>query len=200
MNGQARRSLVLCVATFLATLPGEPSQSQTTTAPAAENVQTELPPQAKRWLNIQLRNEARAKKIGAPYYDPFPILVCNGACGAINRDGTVAVPFAYDRVDQFSEGRALVRVRHRYSYLYGYCRRYRPCDRNASIYDRRLFQAWLRADRCRRKIRLDRPRRPSGPVASIRLCRSLHQGRVLGDGGKKHQPGQHRHRAVLSTA
>jgi hypothetical protein len=47
--------------------------------------------------------------------------VCDrGACGAVNRDGTYVVPLAYNKVDRFYEGRAMVQVRHRYSYLYGY--------------------------------------------------------------------------------
>jgi hypothetical protein len=50
----------------------------------------------------------------------FPLPSCgfpDGLCGAVNRDGTLAVPPEYDWVDTFHEGRALVRSNGRYGYV-----------------------------------------------------------------------------------
>lgn len=50
----------------------------------------------------------------------FPLPSCgfpHGLCGAVNRDGTLAVPPEYDWVDTFHEGRALVRSNGRYGYV-----------------------------------------------------------------------------------
>ena len=71
-------------------------------------------------LEETLASEAKAVKIDAERSHPFPMPVCDGGrCGAINRDGTWAVVPAYDRVEFFREGRAVVEMRERYSYVYG---------------------------------------------------------------------------------
>lgn len=89
--------------------------------PREPNASAELPPHIRQQLDSELQSEANAKKIDAGRLDAFPMQVCDGGlCGAINRDGTFAVPLAYNGVERFSEGRALVQMRHRYTYLYGY--------------------------------------------------------------------------------
>jgi hypothetical protein len=68
-----------------------------------------------------LAREDMAKKIGAMQRSSFPLPVCEaGKCGAVNRDGTYAVAPAYARVEPFFEGRAVVRARDGYGYLFGY--------------------------------------------------------------------------------
>jgi hypothetical protein len=50
----------------------------------------------------------------------FPMPSClfpGGLCGALNRDGSVAVAPRYDWVDKFYEGRALVRSNGLYGYI-----------------------------------------------------------------------------------
>jgi hypothetical protein len=71
--------------------------------------------------------EAKLASDGRPLYDrpgperplTFPLAMCafpGGLCGAVRRDGSVAVPPRYDWVGTFSEGRAAVRT----SGLYGF--------------------------------------------------------------------------------
>ena len=120
MGLRAWRRLPLSVAALLLWLAGGPANSQSM-PPAEPNAVAELPPHIRQRLDSELQSEAKAKKIDAGRLDAFPMQVCDGGlCGAINRDGSFAVPLAYNRVERFSEGRALVQVRHRYSYLYGY--------------------------------------------------------------------------------
>jgi hypothetical protein len=124
MRLQFWRKLLRCVLAiaFLMAFASDASLSQSTPAPEnGSEAQPELPLPIRKKLDAELASEAKAKKIGAGGLDNFPLPVCHhGACGAVNRDGTLAVPLAYNRVERFSEGRALVQVRHRYSYLYGY--------------------------------------------------------------------------------
>jgi hypothetical protein len=50
----------------------------------------------------------------------FPLPMCafeNGLCGAVNRDGSIAVAPRFDFVDDFHEGRAVVRLRGLYGYV-----------------------------------------------------------------------------------
>jgi WG repeat protein len=81
-----------------------------------------LPPAMRQKLDVVSAQEDLRRKIGIENWSPlFPLPVCDaGKCGALNRDGTFVVMPAYDWVDNFFEGRAVVRVRDRYSYLYGY--------------------------------------------------------------------------------
>jgi hypothetical protein len=71
--------------------------------------------------------EAKLASDGRPLYDrpgpekplAFPLAMCafpGGLCGAVRRDGSVAVPPRYDWVGPFSDGRAAVRT----SGLYGF--------------------------------------------------------------------------------
>jgi hypothetical protein len=51
-------------------------------------------------------------------YSPLPICLFEGGrCGAVNRDGSIAVAPRFDFVDEFHEGRALVRLGGRYGYV-----------------------------------------------------------------------------------
>lgn len=85
---------------------------------------TDLPSEVRKTLDVALEREARAKKIGTVPISRFPLPVCSaGKCGAVNRDGTLAIPFAYNRVASFSEGIAVVEaveVPERFTYVYGY--------------------------------------------------------------------------------
>lgn len=50
----------------------------------------------------------------------FPFVMCafeGGLCGAVNRDGSIAVPPKFDFVDDFHEGRAVVRQAGLYGYV-----------------------------------------------------------------------------------
>ena len=50
----------------------------------------------------------------------FPLPIClfeHGLCGAVNRDGSIAVAPRFDFVDEFHEGRALVRLRGLYGFV-----------------------------------------------------------------------------------
>ena len=50
----------------------------------------------------------------------FPLPMCafeNGLCGAVNLDGSIAVAPQFDFVDEFHEGRAVVRLGGRYGYV-----------------------------------------------------------------------------------
>ncbi|MES2193981.1 MAG: WG repeat-containing protein [Pseudomonadota bacterium] len=113
----------------LLTLLSAPAFSQPeSSAPSAESRNgasgenpPPLPPGIRKELEFALAQEEKAKKIGVSTFRSFPKPVCvAGKCGAINRDGTYAVVPAYNRVDPFIEGVAVVQVRHRYGYLYGY--------------------------------------------------------------------------------
>ena len=67
-----------------------------------------------------LAAEERAKKSGAYTSVSFPFPICafeGGLCGALNRDGTVAVAPQFDWVDKFHEGRARVRSGGLYGYV-----------------------------------------------------------------------------------
>ncbi len=79
-----------------------------------------LPSSIQNILDMTLAREDMAKKIGTVERS-FPLPVCDaGKCGAVNRDGTYAVVPAYERVESFFEGRAVVRIRDGYGYKFGY--------------------------------------------------------------------------------
>jgi len=66
-----------------------------------------------------LDEERKSQKDGTFTSVSFPLATCvfeRGLCGAVNRDGTIAVPPKFDWVGSFYEGRALIRA----SGLYGY--------------------------------------------------------------------------------
>jgi WG repeat protein len=67
-----------------------------------------------------LADEERSKKQGTYTNVSFPLPTCvfeGGLCGALNRDGTVAVAPQFDWVGRFREGRALVRSGGLYGYV-----------------------------------------------------------------------------------
>jgi hypothetical protein len=104
-------------------LAGGSSHPQSSIDPSGSSEQTAppVPLSVRRTLDATLASEAKAIKIDADQSNRFPLPVCDGgACGAINRDGTWAVAPAYNRVEFFFERRAIVEVRHRYTYLYGF--------------------------------------------------------------------------------
>jgi WG containing repeat len=87
----------------------------------AQDQPPELTPVGKAILQSQIAVDGR------PMYDQpgpsmpmtFPLAMCTflgGLCGAVHRDGTVAVPPRYDWVGTFSDNRAAVRL----SGLYGF--------------------------------------------------------------------------------
>jgi hypothetical protein len=68
-------------------------------------------------LRSALANEEKSKTYQSPEFPnmavTFPLPSClfpGGLCGALNRDGSIAVVPQYDWVDKFYEGRALVRL------------------------------------------------------------------------------------------
>jgi hypothetical protein len=96
-------------------------QSSIDQSSSSEQPAPPVPLSVRRTLDAALASEAKAIKIDAQQSNRFPLPVCDGgACGAVNRDGTWAVAPAYNRVESFFEGRAIVEVRHRYTYLYGF--------------------------------------------------------------------------------
>jgi len=67
-----------------------------------------------------LADEQRSKETGSYTSVSFPLPTCvfaGGACGAINRDGSIAVAPQFDWVDKFYEGRTRVRLAGRYGYV-----------------------------------------------------------------------------------
>jgi hypothetical protein len=83
-----------------------------------------LPPIASAALADALAKEEQAKQRGwrRVAYRPisFPLPLClfeGGLCGADNRDGSIAVAPRYDFVDDFHEGRAMVRSGGLYGYV-----------------------------------------------------------------------------------
>jgi hypothetical protein len=102
-----------------------------------------LPPIVRAVLNEALAKEELTKRRGprhvAPPYVSFPFPICafeNGLCGAVNRDGSIVVTPRFDFVDEFHEGRAVVRSVGLYGYVdtndklvvepqYAYAGRYR---------------------------------------------------------------------------
>jgi WG containing repeat len=108
--------------------PSRPALALSSAAPpigsrgAADQQQPTLPPAAEAALKAALAREALEKRIGVEQRSKFPLVVCGlrGKCALVHRDGTFALIPAYDWIDQFVDGRAVVRARHRYRYLYGY--------------------------------------------------------------------------------
>jgi hypothetical protein len=83
-----------------------------------------LPPIVKRILAEALIKEEEIKRRGPMRvswpYSSFPLPLClfdHGLCGAVNRDGSIAVAPRFDFVDTFHEGRALVRLGGLYGYV-----------------------------------------------------------------------------------
>ncbi len=80
-----------------------------------------LPPRVSQELAFHLRLEEKKKKIGLlTSWLTFPMPSCNfdgRLCGAVNRDGTIAVAPVFNWVSSFMEGRALVRQGELYGYV-----------------------------------------------------------------------------------
>jgi hypothetical protein len=85
----------------------------------AQEHQSDLTPAGKAILKGVLAGDRR------PLMDPtkpavFPVAMCTfrgGLCGAVRRDGTVAVPPRYDWVGTFADGRAAVRLGGLYGFV-----------------------------------------------------------------------------------
>ncbi|MBV9462092.1 MAG: WG repeat-containing protein, partial [Bradyrhizobium sp.] len=88
----------------------------------AQEALPELTPAGKAILQQTLASEGR------PFYDrsgpgkpvTFPLVMCTfprGLCGAVRRDGTVAVPPRYDWVGSFADKRAAVRLHGLYGFV-----------------------------------------------------------------------------------
>ena len=97
-------------------------------APASVQSQTDtksdtLSPIARALLADALAAEDAAKRRGprrAVRLVSFPFPMCvfeGGLCGAVNRDGSIAVAPKFDFVDEFHEGRAVVRLAGLYGYV-----------------------------------------------------------------------------------
>jgi WG repeat protein len=91
-------------------------------AAVAQDKRPELTPAGAAILASMLASDGR------PLYDrpgpgvpiTFPLAMCTfpgGLCGAVRRDGTVAVPPRYDWVGKFSDGRAAVRSGGLYGFV-----------------------------------------------------------------------------------
>ena len=82
-----------------------------------------LPPAVKAVLEAALEREQWESDNGSRIEGlsaSFPLPVClfpQGRCGALNRDGSIAVPPRFDFVAEFHEGRALVRLAGLYGYV-----------------------------------------------------------------------------------
>jgi hypothetical protein len=120
---------VIAIVAIVASLSNGPAfpQPAPPAAPTIEHdpggggkIVPQYPLTPRRILERALVREQRAKKIGVRP-PSFPLPVCfNGSCGALNRDGTYAIPLKYDWMDRFFEGRAIVLVREGMRTVYGY--------------------------------------------------------------------------------
>jgi hypothetical protein len=93
-------------------------------APSASAQVSTLPAIVKWFLAKALNNEEKIKRRGwtrvpgPPVSFPLPLcLFEHGLCGAVNRDGSIAVAPRFDFVDDFHEGRAVVRLNGLYGYV-----------------------------------------------------------------------------------
>jgi hypothetical protein len=88
----------------------------------AQDKPSELTPAGKAILQGQLAADRVALKNPSGPIKPaiFPLAMCafpRGLCGAVNRDGTIAVPPRYDWVGKFSDNRAAVRLGGLYGFV-----------------------------------------------------------------------------------
>ena len=138
----------------------------------AQDKQLDLTPAGKAILQgkIALDSHLLNDRLGRPKPVTFPLAMCTfpgGLCGAVRRDGTVAVPPRYDWVGTFSDNRAAVRARRSLRLR----RRGRARGRQAAVSHCRRLQVRLRAGRRGRQIRLDRSRRQDDLRAEVRVYR-----------------------------
>jgi WG containing repeat len=90
-------------------------------APAQDKA-TDLTPAGKAILQTTLADDARASSDRSGSGKPltFPLAICTfhgGLCGAVRRDGSIAVPPRYDWVGAFADGRAAVRLNGLYGFV-----------------------------------------------------------------------------------
>src|SRR5262245_31673054 len=116
---QRQTARVLCGAVLIAplllwnapALPQSALDGPPTAGRDAERRDAPPPRSVRATLDGQLAREAKAKRIGAQLINAFPLSVWhNGLQGAVNRDGTYAVPPIYKDLGLFSEGRAAMRL------------------------------------------------------------------------------------------
>jgi hypothetical protein len=89
---------------------------------AAQDRAPDLTPAGKVILQTTLADDARASSdrpgSGKPLTFPLPMCTFHGGlCGAVRRDGSIAVPPRYDWVGAFSDGRAAVRLNGLYGFV-----------------------------------------------------------------------------------
>ncbi|WP_426423422.1 WG repeat-containing protein [Bradyrhizobium genosp. A] len=108
-------SAALILATLTSTLRAQDNSPTT----SADRPSAPLLPAGKIIFDAEVsRANQGANGFGPP--PSFPLPSCGfsqGLCGAVNRDGTLAVSPKFDWVDSFHEGRALVRSNGRYGYV-----------------------------------------------------------------------------------
>ncbi len=88
----------------------------------AQDKPSELTPAGKAILQSQIAADRTALNNSSVPHKPltFPLASCafpGGLCGAVNRDGTVAVRPQYDWVGKFSDNRAAVRLGGLYGFV-----------------------------------------------------------------------------------
>jgi hypothetical protein len=88
----------------------------------AQDKSPELTPPGKAILERQIAADRATPNILPGVIKPagFPLAICafpRGLCGAVNRDGTIAVPPRYDWVGKFSDNRAAVRLGGLYGFV-----------------------------------------------------------------------------------
>jgi hypothetical protein len=115
----ARRVAVMLASAVIIGAASASAQPRDTTVEARP-----LLPMARAFLNEALAREDEAKRRGwrrvAGFPVAFPLPMCQfegGLCGAVNRDGSIAVAPRFDFVDDFHEGRAVVRLGGLYGYV-----------------------------------------------------------------------------------
>jgi WG containing repeat len=100
-----------------------PARAQTISSDRRQGSSALLDAVRGEQLRAALANEEKSKMalaVAPHLVITFPLPSCifpGGLCGAINRDGSVAVAPRYDWVDRFYEGRALVRLNGLYGYI-----------------------------------------------------------------------------------
>jgi hypothetical protein len=111
--------LAICIALTLEISTTELLAQDATTTSSTSQGTAKLIPIGKALLDASLAREGRANSgFGLPVSFPLPTCgFAGGFCGAVNRDGTLAVAPDYDWVDTFHDGRAVVRSGGLYGYV-----------------------------------------------------------------------------------
>src|SRR5262245_40202282 len=87
----------------------------------AQDTQPELTPAGKAILQSKIAADSRTQN-DRRWDKPLtlPLAMCTfrgGLCGAVRRDGTVAIPPRYDWIGTFSDNRAAVRIGGLYGFV-----------------------------------------------------------------------------------